>query len=99
MAQLILIVIFIMAVIKPDLMIGKEYKEKATEEQKEKLYKNARITYGSFAGFFAGESIFLLMDSSLLTLVFTIGFFVLLFTTIIPAMKETSQITKELKNQ
>lgn len=94
MIDLILIIIIIVSLAKPDILLSKKMKEKANEEQKNILTKNLRKIYAIMVALF--ESLALMRYKETVGIILTIVFFILFFVISVPAIKENSKITKEL---
>ena len=94
MLDLILIIILIISLVKPDVLLSKKLKEKANNEQKIILTKNLRKQYSILVG--------LLESSALIRYIGTFGailaiiFIILFFKISLPAIKENSKIIKDL---
>ncbi len=95
MLDLILIILILVSLAKPDILLAKKVKEKASEEQQLTMAKNLRKIYAILVGLI--ESIALMRYSIIPGLVLTIAFLVLFFIFSVPAIKENSKIMKELK--
>lgn len=85
----------IISLSKPDILLSKKIKEKANDEQKTILTKNLRKIYGIMVATF--ESLALMRYNELVGIILAIVFIILFFTLSLPAIKENSRITKELK--
>ena len=94
MIDLILIIIIIVSLAKPDILLSKKMKEKANEEQKNILTKNLRKIYAIMVALF--ESLALMRYKETVGMILTIVFLILFFVISVPAIKENSKITKEL---
>ena len=94
MIDLILIIIIIVSLAKPDILLSKKMKEKANEEQKNILTKNLRKIYAIMVALF--ESLALMRYKETVGIILTIVFLILFFVISVPAIKENSKITKEL---
>ena len=94
MIDLILIIIIIVSLAKPDILLSKKMKEKANEEQKNILTKNLRKIYSVIVALF--ESLALMRYKETVGIILTIVFLILFFVISVPAIKENSKITKEL---
>ena len=94
MIDLILIIIIIVSLAKPDILLSKKMKEKANEEQKNILTKNLRKIYAIMVALF--ESPALMRYKETVGIILTIVFLILFFVISVPAIKENSKITKEL---
>ena len=94
MIDLILIIIIIVSLAKPDILLSKIMKEKANEEQKNILTKNLRKIYAIMVALF--ESLALMRYKETVGIILTIVFLILFFVISVPAIKENSKITKEL---
>ena len=104
MLDLFLIIILIISLAKPDILLAKKVKEKASDEQKQILVKNYRKIYAILIALF--ESLAIMRYSSIIGGVLAIIFIILFFTistslvlvTISwPATKQNKQILKELE--
>lgn len=95
MLDLILIIMIIISLFKPDVLLAKKVKEKANEEQKTILTKNLRKMYSIMVALF--ESIALIRYTEMVGIILAIVFFVLFLVISLPAIKENSKIMKELK--
>lgn len=94
MIDLILIIMLIVSLAKPDILLSKKMKEKANEEQKAILTKNIRKIYAIMVALF--ESVALMRYTEVIGIILTIAFIILFFVISLPAIKENSKITKEL---
>ncbi len=94
MIDLILIIIIIVSLAKPDILLSKKMKEKANEEQKNILTKNLRKIYAIMVALF--ESLALMRYQETVGIILVIVFLILFFVISVPAIKENSKITKEL---
>ena len=94
MIDLILIIIIIVSLAKPDILLSKKMKEKANEEQKNILTKNLRKIYAIMVALF--ESLALMRYKETVGIILTIVFLILFFVISVPAIKTNSTITKEL---
>ena len=96
MIDLILIVLLIISIFKPDILLSNKAKEQATEEQQKELVKNLRLLYGLMVAMF--ESLAILRYSTLIGGILSLIFVVLFFALAIPAAIRNSKIMKELGN-
>ena len=94
MLDLILIIMLIMSLFKPDILLSKKIKEVANEEQKMILIKNSRKIYVIMIALF--ESLAIMRYTEVVGVILTIVFIILFFIISIPAVKENSKIRKEL---
>lgn len=94
MIDLILIIIIIISLAKPDILLSKKMKEKANEEQKNILTKNLRKIYSVIVALF--ESLALMRYTEIVGIILAIVFIILFIIISVPAIKENSKITKEL---
>ena len=94
MIDLILIIIIIVSLAKPDILLSKKMKEKANEEQKNILTKNLRKIYSVIVALF--ESLALMRYTEIVGIILAIVFIILFIIISVPAIKENSKITKEL---
>lgn len=94
MLDLFLIIILIISIAKPDILLAKNVKEKASDEQKQILVKNYRKIYAIVIALF--ESLAIMRYSTIIGLVLVVIFFILFFTISWPATKQNKQILKEL---
>ncbi len=94
MLDLFLIIILIISIAKPDILVAKNVKEKASDEQKQILVKNYRKIYAIVIALF--ESLAIMRYSTIIGLVLVVIFFILFFTISWPATKQNKQILKEL---
>lgn len=95
MIDLILIIMLIVSLSKPDILLAKKVKEKANEEQKNIMVKNLRKIYAIMVGLF--ESMALMRYTEIVGIILTIVCIVLFVVISVPAIKENSKIMKELK--
>lgn len=93
--DLFLIIILIISLAKPDILLAKKVKEKASDEQKQTLVKNYRKIYAILIALF--ESLAIMRYSTIISFVLVIIFFILFFTISWPATKQNKQILKELE--
>jgi len=99
MLDLFLIILLIISIFKPDIMLSKKTKEKASEEQKHTLAKNYRKIFGLCIATielnalrrYVGEGM------GIILLLATIVVIILFFVLAIPAIKENRKINKELE--
>ena len=94
MIDLILIIMLIISLFKPDVLLSKKIREKASEDQKITLTKNLRKIYAILIAVF--ESLALIRYTEFLGIILSLVFIILFFTISLPAIKENSKITKEL---
>lgn len=95
MLDLFLIIILIISLAKPDILLAKKVKKKASDEQKQILVKNYRKIYAILIALF--ESLAIMRYSSIIGGVLAIIFIILFFTISWPATKQNKQILKELE--
>lgn len=93
--DLFLIIILIISIAKPDILLAKNVKEKASDEQKQILVKNYRKIYAILIALF--ESLAIMRYSTIVGAVLAIILIVLFFTISWPATKQNKQILKELE--
>ena len=84
----------IVSLFKPDVLLSKKMKERATDEQEKILTKNLRKIYAIIVATF--ESLALMRYTEFVGIILTIVFIILFFVISLPAIKENSKITKEL---
>lgn len=94
MIDLILIIMLIVSLFKPDVLLSKKMKEKTTDEQKGILTKNLRKIYAIMVALF--ESVALMRYTESVGIILSIVFIILFFVISLPAIKENSKIMKEL---
>lgn len=94
MLDLILIIMLIVSLFKPEVLLSKKMKEKANEEQKIVLTNNLRKQYFVVVGLLESASLIRYFET--IGIILAIVFIVLFFKVALPAIKETSEITKEL---
>ncbi len=94
MLDLILIIMLIVSLAKPDILLSKKMKERANDEQKVVLTKNLRKIYAIMVAVF--ESAALMRYTEILGIILSIVFIILFFAISLPAIKENSKIIKEL---
>lgn len=94
MLDLVLIVLIIVSLSKPDILLSKDMKEKANEEQKKQLASNYRKLYSIVVA--SIESVALLRYNMILGAVCIIISFILLFAVAFPAKKKNKVILQEL---
>lgn len=94
MINLILIIMLIVSLAKPDILLSKKIREKANDEQKKVLTKNLRKIYAIIIASF--ESIALIRYTEFIGIILGIVFLILFFVISLPAIKENSKIIKEL---
>lgn len=94
MLDLILIILLIISLFKPDILLSKKIKEKANEEQKKILTKNLRKIYAIVVATF--ESIALTRYSAIVGGILLVICLILLFAISLPAARENSKLIKEL---
>lgn len=102
MIELILIIILIISLFKPEILLSKKMKEKANEEQKKVLTKNLRKIFAIVIvpiSFDPIEKLGIMRDTSFLGLILAIVFFVLVFAVALPAIQENNRIVKEIKKE
>lgn len=95
MLDLFLIIILIISLAKPDILLAKKVKEKASDEQKQILVKNLRKIYAILIALF--ESLAIMRYSTIVGAVLLVILIVLFFTISWPATKQNRQILKELE--
>ena len=95
MVDLILIIMLIVSLSKPDILLSKKMKERANDEQKIILTKNLRKIYAITVAFF--ESTALMRYTEILGAILAIVCIILFFVISLPAIKENSKIKKELE--
>ena len=93
--DLFLIIILIISIAKPDILLAKKVKEKASDEQKQILVTNYRKIYAIIIALF--ESLAIMRYSTIIGFVLVIIFFILFFTISWPATKQNKQILKDLE--
>ncbi len=98
MLDLILIILLIVSISKPDILLAKKVREKANEEQKSVLAKNIRKVYGFLIATIETVALRRYVDDDLgiVLLIVTIVLLVLFFVFAVPAIKENRKILKEL---
>lgn len=96
MIDLILIILLIISIFKPDILLSRKAKERATEEQKKQLIKNIRLVYGLTVAMI--ESLAIIRYSALIGGVLSLIFIVLFFALALPGAIKNSKIMKELEN-
>lgn len=94
MIDLILIIMLIISLFKPDVLLSKKIKEKANDEQKKILTKNLRKIYAIMIALL--ESVALIRYTEFVGIILAIVCIILFFVISLPAIKENSKITKEL---
>lgn len=102
MIELILIIILIIGLFKPEILLSKKMKEKANEEQKKVLTKNLRKIFAIVIVPISIDPIEKLGDmmyTNFLGLILAIVFFVLVFAVALPAIQENNRIVKEIKKE
>ena len=95
MVDLILIIMLIVSLSKPDILLSKKMKERANDEQKIILTKNLRKIYAITVALF--ESTALMRYTEILVAILAIVCIILFFVISLPAIKENSKIKKELE--
>ncbi len=105
MIDLILIILLIISLFKPDVLLAKRLKEMANEEQKALLVKNERKIYAILVAILESISLatYALTYSPTYTLIvrmvgiiLTVVFIVLFFVISLPAVRENRKIVKEV---
>lgn len=94
MLDLILIIMLIVSLAKPDFLLAKKMKEKANEEQKAILVKNLRKIYALLVALL--ESVALMNYTIIIGGILAVIFLVLFCVIAIPAVKANSKIVKEV---
>lgn len=94
MLDLILIIMLIISLFKPDILLSQKAKEVANEEQKKILIKNSRKIYVTMIATF--ESLAIMRYTEYVGMILAIIFIILFFVISIPAIKENKKIKKEL---
>lgn len=94
MLDLILIIVLIISLVKPDILLSKKVKEVANEEQKKILIKNYRKIYVIMIATF--ESLAIMRFTEYVGMILAIIFIILFFVISLPAVKENKKIQKEL---
>lgn len=99
MLDLILIILLIISLFKPDILLAKKMRDNANDEQKAILVKNLRKIYVILIGFI--ESIALIFYESIMwgAIVSTVIFLILFFVISLPAVKQNSKIVKEVNGK
>ncbi len=99
MIDLVLIILLIVSISKPDILLAKKVREKANDEQKNILVKNIRKTYGFLIATIETVALRRYVDDDLgiVLLIVTILLLVLFFVFALPGIKENRQILKDLK--
>ena len=95
MLDLILIIMLIVSLSKPEILLSKKIREKANEEQKDILSKNSRKQYSIIIGLL--ESAALIRYAETIGAILGIVCIVLFFKMALPAIKENKAILKELE--
>lgn len=98
MIDLILIILLIISISKPDILLSKKIKEKANDEQKNILARNFRKSYAILIAFFETFALTRYFEGFLdiVLYILIIIEFILFFTISLPAIKENKKIIKEL---
>ncbi len=94
MLDLFIIICLIISLFKPDILLAKKMKEKASDEQKVILTKNLRKIYAILVALI--ESIAIMRYTEIVGAILTIIFVILFFVISLPAIKENSKIVKQL---
>ena len=94
MLDLILIILLIISLSKPDILLSKKMKEKANDEQKDILTKNSRKIYATMIALIECGS--LMRYNETVGIILAIILIILFFVIALPAIKENSKITKEV---
>ncbi len=94
MLDLILIIMIIISLAKPEILLSKDMKEKANEEQKKQLASNYRKLYSIVVA--SLESAALLRYNMIVGLVCIVISLILLFAIAIPAKNKNKVILQEL---
>lgn len=97
MLDLILIIIIVVSLFKPDVLLAKKIKEKANDEQKEILTRNLRKTYSILVALLESLALMRYENFETIGLISGIIFAILVFKVSIPAGKENRKIINELK--
>lgn len=97
MIDLILIIMLIVSLSKPDILLAKKMKENANEEQKEILVKNLRKVYALLVALL--ESVALMSYTKIIGAILAVVFLILFCVIAIPAVKTNSKIVKEVNAQ
>lgn len=99
MLDLILIILLIISIAKPDILLAKKVREKANEEQKNVLAKNIRKVYGFLIATIETVALHRYVDGDLEIVlhIVTIVIFILFCVFAIPGIKENRKILNELK--
>lgn len=99
MIDLILIILLIISISKPDILLSKKVRDKANEEQKAILAKNIRKTYGFLIALIETTALCRYVDEELIIvlLIIAIILLVLFFIFALPGIKENRKILKDLK--
>lgn len=96
MIDLILIIMLIISLAKPDVLLSKKIKERASDEQKGILANNYRKIYAILVGSF--ESIALIQYIDIIGIILALVCIILFFKFSLPAIKENKKIVKEQLN-
>ena len=94
MLDLILIIILLISLAKPDILLANKVKEKANDEQKDRMLKNNRKIFGILIATFEGAAISRYFP--IIGIIISVILIVLLVTISLPAARENSKIMKEL---
>ena len=97
MIELILIILLIISLAKPDVLLSKKMKEYANESEKVILIKNLRKLYAIFIGLL--ETGVLLHSNQLIGGILAIIVIILTFVFALPAKKENAKIIKEINQR
>ena len=95
MLDLVLIILLIISLAKPEILLSKKVREKANDEQKTVLAKNYRKIYAILIGLL--ESAAIIRYSDIIGMLLAIIFIVLFFVISLPALKENKKIVQDLK--
>jgi hypothetical protein len=100
MLDLILIIMLIISLSKPDILLNKKMKEGASDEQKIILTRNFRKIFGIGIAIFETGALsrYLSGGWSILILAMIVVELILFFKYVVPAIKENKKINNEIKN-
>lgn len=96
MIDLILIAFLIISIVKPDVLLSKKVRAKATPEQQKILVKNMRISYVVFIALIETMAISRYLESPTILLIPILIEIFVVFKYSIPAAKENRSILKTL---
>ncbi len=95
MLNIILTIIILISLFKPQVLLAKKVKEKTNDEQRVILANNLRKIYSIMIATL--EALVIMRYNEIIGMILIVIFLVLFFAISLPAAKENSKIIKELR--